>query len=990
VNTGGARAGLQGGIMTRTGSIAFVAALALHAGTAAAQAETCGTAGCHTTTLTGRHATPSLSCASCHEGWQAHQDAPTDPAAYPRVHFDQETCYGCHADQYDTFEIVSGGKTFYGGSDDGVSFGHHPPPKNWSKTADLPYWNVLIDGHPFVLETYEDRPMAVNQIEHQETIRPGSEACMECHGTRAAFMMGIEFVDKAGVTRSIPAQKTTVTLPNGSSLQIPAKVYEVRHQPNPPPPPDPVTGLRGHVIFDGTSYRDPATGEWEEAVSRITIPVGTKVWTYTDGVNLSGGPTPQPYEVKTMVTLPQEVTVPVLDPTGVVTAWVRFDTIASFPEAGADINGRTGFTATTDMNVANVARLWIYAALEALAFDGLDYHFDDPCHLGPCETTFTGGGTNWPSVVSGELCNQCHDPHSGAPRIVKKSLIAAIGERGVNPYSPTGANVLHFEQATRQDQIIALCAQCHSEYVGGYSANTKLDQDYFPWAKPADLEALYRDLFGYLQDWTHGAPIAPWQSDEANARGFLPYGERFVIGEPLVKVQHPEAEVFLGSPMYNAGATCTDCHSTRVTRLDGTRYTSHWFTSPIKIMDGFVGVTQTGVPIVAAPANPCAKCHAGDTIAQSKQRIRDVQNAFFLLQERTQVALVNALRFISSQPAGPARDANVAAYQRAAMRWEYYVQAENSMGFHNAPEATAEVTSARLWVDAFVPWPLTPVNARITSAGAGSLTLTFYDQANDEQGFLVERATALAGPYALVANLGTPNTATVGDVSFTDIAVGSGMTYFYRVSAYNAAGTSVPSIWAEGTTQGETLPAPSGLVAVGTSSSRIELAWTDGSSGEAGFRIERARDALFIQELAAFEAPANATAFVDQEGLAAGTTYHYRVFAFGDAGTSAPSNAASGTTLAAPPAAPTNLVVTAVTLSSISLRWRDSSANETGFQVERSTDGVTFTVRATVPANVTTFTDGGLPRRALFFYRVRALNAAGASASTNRVSARTW
>jgi formate-dependent nitrite reductase cytochrome c552 subunit len=968
--------------MTRTGCIAIAAALALHAGAAAAQ-ETCGTAGCHTTAVSGRHA--ALLCATCHEGWDAHQASPTDPARYPRVHFDQEVCRSCHGDQYDTFEIVSGGKTFYGGSDDGVSYGPHPAPKNWSKTSDLPYWNVLIDGHPFVLETYEDRPMAVNQIEHQETIRPGSEACMECHGTRAAFMMGIEFVDKAGVTRSIPAEKTTVTLPNGTALDIPAKVYEVRHLPNPVPDPDPVTSLVGHVIYDGTSHRDPATGEWKEAVSRITIPVGTKVWTYTDGVNLSGGPTPQPYEVKTVVTLPSAVTVPVLDPTGAQVGSVTFDTLASFPEAGADINGRTGFTGSTNSNVANVARLWIYAALEALAFDGLDYRFDDPGH----ETTFTGGGANWPSVVSGELCNQCHDPHSGGPRIVKKSLIAAIGERGVNPYSPTGANVLRFEDASRQDQIVALCAQCHSEYVGGYSANTGLDQDYFPWAKPADLEALYSDLFGYLQDWTHGGPIVPWQSDEANARGFFPYGERYVIGEPLVKVQHPEAEVFLGSPMYNAGATCTDCHSARVTRLDGSRYTSHWFTSPIKIMDGFVGETATGATIVAAATNPCAKCHVGDTIAQSKQRIRDVQNAFFFGQERTQIALVNALRFISSQPPGPEREANVAVYQRAAMRWEYYVQAENSMGFHNAPEATAEVTNARLWVDAFIPWPLTPVNARITSAGTGSLTLTFFDQASDEQGFIVERAEALGGPYTLAANLGTPNGADVGDVSFTDTAVGSGTEYFYRVSAYNAAGTSVPSIWAVGTTQGETLPAPTALTAVAVSASRIDLGWIDGSSDESGFRIERARDASFTQELAAFEAPANATSFVDQQGLAAGTAYHYRVFAFGQAGTSAPSNAASATTLAAPPAAPTNLVVTGVGLTSISIAWRDNSGNETGFQVERSTNGVTFAPHATVPANVRTFTDAGLPRRALFFYRVRAVNASGASAPTNRVSART-
>ncbi|HET8538394.1 MAG TPA: ammonia-forming cytochrome c nitrite reductase subunit c552 [Anaeromyxobacter sp.] len=984
--------------MTRIKLVVLAAAMAFAGGRAAAQTldETC--AGCHgekaTAKAGGLHA--GVECATCHDGAATHAAAADPAAAPPRVHFDQEVCQTCHVDQYDTFEIVAGGKTFYGGSDPGSAT--HPAPKGWSKTADLPYWNVLIDGHPFVLETYEDRPMAVNQIEHQETIRPGSEACMECHGTRAAFMMGIEFVDKAGVTRSIPATKTQVTLPNGTVASIPAKVYEVRSLPNPPPPPDPVTGIVGHVIFDGTSHKDPVTGEWKEVVSRITIPVGTRVWTYTDGVGLSGGATPQPYEVRTVVTLPAPVTAPVLDPTGAQVGAVTFATIASFPEAGADVNGRTGFSppAAADGNVANVARLWIYAALEALAFDGLDYHFDDPCHVDAtgqqvCETHFTGGGANWPSIVSGELCNQCHDPHSGDLRIVKKSLIAAIGERGVNPYSPTGVNVLRFEQATRQDQIIAVCAQCHSEYVGGYSANTKLDQDYFPWAKPADLEALYGSLFGGLQDWTHGAPIAPWQSYEANARGFFPYGQRYVIGEPLVKVQHPEAETFMGSPMYNAGATCTDCHSTRVTRLDGTRYTSHWFTSTIKIMDGFVGTTETGVPIVAAPSNPCARCHVGDTIAQSKQRIRGVQDTFFFLQERTQVALVNGLRFIAEQKAlGVDQSANVAAYQRAALRWEYYTQAENSMGFHNAPEATAEVSNARLWVDAFVPWPLTPVQARVTSVGSNSLTLTFYDQAPDEQGFAIERAPLLEGPYLEVARVPTPNGANLGDVSFTDTGLTPGATYFYRVAAYGAAGQSVPSIWAQGTTQaGPAVPAaPAGATATATGSSAIDVAWTDVATDETGYRVERAKDAGFTVEVATFELPANATALSDA-GLAPSTTYFYRVFAFNANGLSGASNTASATTLAAPPAAPANLVVTAVGRNAITIAWSDRSADESGFSIERSTDGITFAAHASVGAGVTTFTDGGLPRRALFFYRVSAFSPAGSSAPSNVASART-
>jgi hypothetical protein len=929
----------------------------------------------------GLHA--DLQCEQCHEGADLHLATPQDPNFYPRVHFDQEVCYGCHADQYDTFEIESRGKTYYGGSDGGPH-----PPKGWSKTSDLPYWNVLIDGHPFVLETYEDSPMAVNQIEHQETIRPGSEACMECHGTRAAFMMGIEYADKNGIVHSIPVTKTQVTLPNGTVVDIPAKEYTVKsHASNNP---------AGHTVYDGTSYKDPATGEWTEAVGVIDIPTGTKVWTYTDGVNLSSGDHPQLYEVKTVVTLPAPVVDwPVLDATGAQVGVVSFDTIASYPDAGADINGRIGFSppAPADGNVATVARNWIYAAMEALAFDQLDYYFDDP--MG--ETHFTGGGANWPSIVSGELCNQCHNPHSGTLRIVKKSLIAAIAARGINPYSPTGQNILTFEGASHQDQVVAVCAQCHSEYVGGYSANTKLDQDYFPWAKPADLEAQYSSLFGYLQDWSHGGPIVPWQSTESNARGFLPYGLRWPTGTPLVKVQHPEAEELMNSPMYNAGATCTDCHSVRITRPDGTKYTTHWFTSPLKLMAGFTGETETGVPVSFPPENPCAKCHTTDTIAQSQARIQNVQVNYFTIQERAQVALANALRYIKEQKdLGNDMSLQEQTYQRASMRWEYYSQAENSMGFHNNPEATTEVSNARIWVDGFVPWPLTPVTVRLASAGQDSLTLVFYDQATDEAGFIVERASALEGPYTQVAVIPTPNGANLGDVQWTETGLAPGTTYYYRVAAYGAGapgdaayGPSVWSVWATGKTQGVAVAAPSNLLATAVSSSQINLTWTDNSNNEAGFRLERALDAAFTTGVTVRGVGANQQAFGDT-GLVPNTHYFYRIFAVGAGGSrSAASNTTGATTLDAPPAAPTNLVVTAVGQTTISLAWTDNSANEAGFYVLRKRGAGPWTRAATLGANTTTYTDAGLIRRTTYRYMVQAFNAIGTSAYSNVVTAKT-
>jgi hypothetical protein len=78
-----------------------------------------------------------------------------------------------------------------------------------------------------------------------------------------------------------------------------------------------------------------------------------------------------------------------------------------------------------------------------------------------------------------------------------------------------------------------------------------------------------------------------------------------------------------------------------------------------------------------------------------------------------------------------------------------------------------------------------------------------------------------------------------------------------------------------------------------------------------------------------------------------------------------------------------------VSSSRINLSWTDNSNNETGFKVERSIDGSTFTQIATVGANVTRYANTELPSLTRFYYRVRAYNAGGNSAYSNIASAKT-
>lgn len=93
--------------------------------------------------------------------------------------------------------------------------------------------------------------------------------------------------------------------------------------------------------------------------------------------------------------------------------------------------------------------------------------------------------------------------------------------------------------------------------------------------------------------------------------------------------------------------------------------------------------------------------------------------------------------------------------------------------------------------------------------------------------------------------------------------------------------------------------APTNLTATAVSTSQINLAWTDASNNESGFQVQRATDSGFTQNLVTSNLGANVTSF-QSTGLAASTTYFYRVRAVNGPANSVFSNTASATTQTAP------------------------------------------------------------------------------------------
>jgi hypothetical protein len=88
-----------------------------------------------------------------------------------------------------------------------------------------------------------------------------------------------------------------------------------------------------------------------------------------------------------------------------------------------------------------------------------------------------------------------------------------------------------------------------------------------------------------------------------------------------------------------------------------------------------------------------------------------------------------------------------------------------------------------------------------------------------------------------------------------------------------------------------------------------------------------------------------------------------------------------------PPSAPTNFAASTPVANQILLTWTDTATTETGFKIERSTDGVNFSPLVTVSANAVSYADTSATPGATYYYRIRSANTIGDSANVGPVSA---
>ncbi len=318
-----------------------------------------------------------------------------------------------------------------------------------------------------------------------------------------------------------------------------------------------------------------------------------------------------------------------------------------------------------------------------------------------------------------------------------------------------------------------------------------------------------------------------------------------------------------------------------------------------------------------------------------------------------------------------------------AKTYGYQIEAFNSAG---STKSTAIVVTTP------TDLPLAPINTMVVGTTGTSITLSWFDQADNETHFVIERQDVpVQGNFYALEVITSTNVAGTGGVNWTDTTAQPATCYNYRVAAQNASGMSTFDIPVQGCTGG----APGGSITLAASvisGYQVDLSWSGATGTIVGYRVERSStaatgpwDTTFVIN------DPNATGYSDTT-VQPQQTYWYRVFAWNYAGDSAPSNVEMVTTTTTPPAAPTDLTGTPVSKTQVDLAWLDNATNEAGFSIERgegSGPRVAFAEIATIGPNAGTgpvaFSDTGVVEKMTYSYRVRAFNDGGPSGYSNVV-----
>lgn len=244
-------------------------------------------------------------------------------------------------------------------------------------------------------------------------------------------------------------------------------------------------------------------------------------------------------------------------------------------------------------------------------------------------------------LTMGSSCSDCHDPDNMELRITRPALRFALEREGVD-----------LENASRQEMRTYVCAQCHVEYY--FLGENKVLT--FPWSRGRTVDAIeeHYDEYGF-SDWTHKE-----------------------TGAPLIKIQHPEFELWGTGIHARSGVSCADCHMPYI-REGSVKVSDHWVRSPLDNIN-----------------HSCQSCHHLDE-ETLEERVLTIQHKTAALLRRSEEALLDAIDAIAAARSAGAGEADLndalMLHRSAQIRWDF-ISSENSTGFHSSQEAARILAEA--------------------------------------------------------------------------------------------------------------------------------------------------------------------------------------------------------------------------------------------------------------------------------------------------------
>lgn len=244
--------------------------------------------------------------------------------------------------------------------------------------------------------------------------------------------------------------------------------------------------------------------------------------------------------------------------------------------------------------------------------------------------------------------------------------------------------------------------------------------------------------------------------------------------------------------------------------------------------------------------------------------------------------------------------------------------------------------------------PATPTIGAVTANSTTSITVNWTDNSSGEASYYVERSPDGSGSWSVVSSQGADTT------SFTDTGLTVDTPYFYRV---RCSVGGVYSLYSD-TGDGFSNPAPvTGLTVTNLLSTKQRLTWTNPNVHFTNFQVYQDGSQIGTTTSTSY----------DVTGLTANTAYTYKIRVNYGGSLSAFTSDVVETTYHA--------LIAPYFLSTISngtgvlLTWGILDEGVSGYSLERSTDGVSFTEIAT--PSVTHYNDNSVTPTVTYIYRVR-------------------